>query len=87
MLPWTLRIQQWALSISGGKEAAGNGWFPTADSGFSAVLRIVSRDVAAGICILEEAGGLLTTANPPAESETTLIEEARVGGRLYLAIR
>ncbi|RAL58934.1 hypothetical protein DID88_009225 [Monilinia fructigena] len=44
-------------------------------------------DVAAGICILREAGGLITTANPPANPETDPIEEVRLGSRLYLAIR
>ncbi|KAF4218709.1 hypothetical protein CNMCM8980_003655 [Aspergillus fumigatiaffinis] len=44
-------------------------------------------DVAAGIAILREAGGLVTTANPPANPETDPIEEVRLGSRLYLAIR
>ncbi|KAF7893836.1 hypothetical protein EAF00_007350 [Botryotinia globosa] len=44
-------------------------------------------DVAAGICILREAGGLITTANPPANLETDPIQEVRLGSRLYLAIR
>ncbi|RMZ86732.1 hypothetical protein DV736_g6047, partial [Chaetothyriales sp. CBS 134916] len=46
-------------------------------------------DVAAGICLLEEAGGLVTTANPPEgwEAEGRKIETAKLGGRLYLAIR
>ncbi|RMZ84109.1 hypothetical protein DV738_g510, partial [Chaetothyriales sp. CBS 135597] len=46
-------------------------------------------DVAAGICLLEEAGGLITTANPPDgwEVEGREIERAKLGGRLYLAIR
>lgn len=48
-------------------------------------------DVAAGFAILEEAGGLVTTANPP-ESKTgdfsdVAVEDAHLGGRLYLAIR
>lgn len=46
-----------------------------------------SRDVAAGICILREAGGLITTANPPANPETDPIQEVKLGSRLYLAIR
>lgn len=45
------------------------------------------RDVAAGICILQEAGGLVTGANPPENPATAPIEEARLGSRLYLAIR
>lgn len=46
-----------------------------------------SRDVAAGIAILEEAGGLITTANPPENHLTAPIEDVRLGSRLYLAIR
>lgn len=45
------------------------------------------RDVAAGIALLHEAGGLITTANPPADFEVAPIPEAGVGSRLYLAIR
>lgn len=44
-------------------------------------------DVAAGIAILQEAGGLITTANPPEDHTTAPIEEVRLGSRLYLAIR
>ena len=44
-------------------------------------------DVAAGICLLEEAGGLMTTANPPPDPDNAQIENAKLGGRLYLAIR
>ncbi|CAO2654564.1 Nn.00g112970.m01.CDS01 [Neocucurbitaria sp. VM-36] len=44
-------------------------------------------DVAAGIAILQEAGGLVTTANPPEDHATAPIEEVRLGSRLYLAIR
>ncbi|KAH6715987.1 inositol monophosphatase [Leptodontidium sp. 2 PMI_412] len=44
-------------------------------------------DVAAGICILREAGGLITSANPPKNPDTDPIEEVRLGSRLYLAIR
>jgi len=44
-------------------------------------------DVAAGICLLEEAGGLVTTANPPEDVENAKIEDVRLGSRLYLAIR
>ena len=43
-------------------------------------------DVAAGICLLQEAGGLITTANPP-ENIDSPIQDASLGGRLYLAIR
>ncbi|KAK7451645.1 inositol monophosphatase [Colletotrichum acutatum] len=42
-------------------------------------------DVAAGFAILEEAGGLVTIANPP--EDTSVVREAKLGGRLYLAIR
>jgi myo-inositol-1(or 4)-monophosphatase len=44
-------------------------------------------DVAAGITILLEAGGLFTTANPPDDYAAAPIEEVRLGSRLYLAIR
>lgn len=44
-------------------------------------------DVAAGICLVEEAGGLVTGANPPVDWQTCAIERAKLGGRLYLAIR
>ncbi|KAF9889744.1 hypothetical protein FE257_007050 [Aspergillus nanangensis] len=44
-------------------------------------------DVAAGIAILLEAGGLVTTANPPEDVDTAPIEDVRLGSRLYLAIR
>jgi len=44
-------------------------------------------DVAAGICILQEAGGLVTRGNPPADPATTPIEEVKLGSRLYLGIR
>ena len=37
--------------------------------------------------MLKEAGGLVTTANPPADPATAKIEDAKLGGRLYLAIR
>lgn len=51
------------------------------------VLPLYFRDVAAGICLLKEAGGLITTANPPANIDTDSVQEARLGSRLYLAIR
>jgi hypothetical protein len=47
----------------------------------------VGRDIAAGVAILLEAGGLMTTANPPENEETAPIEDVRLGSRLYLAIR
>ena len=36
---------------------------------------------------MQEAGGLITTANPPANIETDPIKEVKLGSRLYLAIR
>lgn len=47
----------------------------------------IYRDVAAGVAILLEAGGLVTTANPPENPETAPIEDVKLGSRLYLAIR
>ncbi|KAK2592398.1 hypothetical protein QQS21_009917 [Conoideocrella luteorostrata] len=44
-------------------------------------------DVAAGIAILEEAGGIVTTANPPPDPVTARITKVGLGDRLYLAIR
>lgn len=44
-------------------------------------------DVAAGVALLLEAGGLVTTANPPPDPETAPVEDVRLGSRLYLAIR
>ena len=43
-------------------------------------------DVAAGVCLLREAGGMVTSANPPDDLNAP-IEDAQLGGRLYLAIR
>lgn len=44
-------------------------------------------DVAAGVALVQEAGGLVTTANPPADPASAAIPEVRLGSRLYLAIR
>ncbi|KAJ5740604.1 Protein qutG [Penicillium malachiteum] len=44
-------------------------------------------DVAAGIAILLEAGGLVTTANPPENPDTAPIQDLSLGSRLYLAVR
>ncbi|KAF2191390.1 inositol monophosphatase [Zopfia rhizophila CBS 207.26] len=44
-------------------------------------------DVAAGIAILQEAGGLITNANPPEDDTSAPIGDVRLGSRLYLAIR
>ena len=64
--------------------AAGNGelWHVTYDHHSH-----YDRDVAAGIAILEEAGGLITTANPPADADAAPIPQVKLGSRLYLAIR
>ncbi|KAH9810067.1 Protein qutG [Teratosphaeria destructans] len=43
-------------------------------------------DVAAGICLLKEAGGLVTSANPP-DTATADIPDSKLGSRLYLAVR
>lgn len=49
---------------------------------------MTKRDVAAGIAILLEAGGLVTTANPPDNlSANAEVEDVKLGSRLYLAIR
>lgn len=48
-------------------------------------------DVAAGICVVEEAGGLVVEANCPNEEDGGWqhgkIHDARLGSRLYLAVR
>ncbi|KAI1314029.1 inositol monophosphatase [Xylaria venustula] len=44
-------------------------------------------DVSAGIAILQEAGGLVTTAKPPKDYQTAEITDVQLGSRLYLAIR
>lgn len=44
-------------------------------------------DVAAGICLLEEAGGLVTNGNPPSDWGTHEIKRVRLGGRHYLGVR
>lgn len=55
--------------------------------GFANQILVICRDVAAGVAILLEAGGLVTTANPPRDPDTAKIEDVRLGSRLYLAIR
>lgn len=60
-------------------------WCIDANGGFSQ--GCWEWDVCAGICLLQEAGGLITTANPPDDFETAPIEAAKLGGRLYLAVR
>jgi hypothetical protein len=81
---WILRIRPWGQSIFGGREVVG--------SGKSSLVLLaddngqLSRDVAAGIAILLEAGGLVTTANPPDDINAP-IAPVKLGSRLYLAIR
>lgn len=81
---WIWRIPPWDHSIFGGKADAGNG---EASFGSSRAILISDRDVAAGIAILEEAGGLVTTANPPDDPVSGPIPEMKLRSRLYLAIR
>ena len=77
----------WEVSTYGGKVAVGKFSIPchchfiTANTDYGR-----EWDVAAGICLLKEAGGLVTTANPPGNLKAP-IEDALLGGRLYLAIR
>lgn len=54
---------------------------------FSLIQGCWEWDVCAGICLLQEAGGLITTANPPEDPDSAPIEPAKLGGRLYLAVR
>lgn len=44
-------------------------------------------DVAAGICLVEEAGGITATAYPPDDWKTCEIKPAHIGGRSYVAVR
>ena len=71
--------------IFGGRGAVGSGRFLR--HLFSLVIADNCRDVAAGVAILLEAGGLVTTANPPEDPDTAPVEDFRLGSRLYLAIR
>jgi len=43
--------------------------------------------VAAGICVLQEAGGFVTTGYPPENPLTANIDDVGLGSRAYLAIR
>lgn len=45
------------------------------------------RDMAARIATLQEAGRFITTANPPKDHVTASIEDVKLGGCLYPAIR
>ena len=76
----------WDPLIYGGKEGVGSGEFEYICLCWRRTDKC--RDVAAGIAILQEAGGLVTTANPPfPDEETAPIENVRLGSRFYLAIR
>lgn len=84
------RTLPWVRLTSGGRLGAGSGEFHfywlLSRLAF-AYKSCLHRDVAAGIAILVEAGGLVTTANPPKDPANAPIEDARLGSRLYLAIR
>jgi myo-inositol-1(or 4)-monophosphatase len=69
---------------SGGKVGVGKS--QKARCSANRLIRSREWDVAAGICLLQEAGGLITTANPPEDHNAPIID-AKLGGRLYLAIR
>lgn len=86
MQRWIWRIQQWVLLTFGGKEDAGSGEYMEKGIWISWLIDCI-RDVAAGIAILEEAGGLVTTANAPPNPATAPVTQVKLGGRLYLAIR
>jgi len=58
-----------------------------ASQNFELTVCLLFRDVAAGIAILEEAGGLVTTAKVPMNPDTADFEPVSLGGWLYLAIR
>jgi fructose-1,6-bisphosphatase/inositol monophosphatase family enzyme len=58
-----------------------------ASQAYEMILLTTIRDVAAGVAILLEAGGLMTTANPPPDEATCPIPDVKLGSRLYLAIR
>ena len=44
-------------------------------------------DVAAVICLVDEAGGMIATANPPRDWQMCTLEKVKHGGRQYIAIR
>lgn len=85
--PWIWPTRPWGRSISGGKVDVGSGEFILRSSQVFIKSDAPPRDVAAGIAILEEAGGLVTTANPPDNPNGAEIPKAQLGSRLYLAIR
>jgi hypothetical protein len=78
-------MSQWDPSTFGGREDAGSGKCRL--SNIQDQLLMTTRDVAAGVAILLEAGGLMTTANPPPDEATCPIPDVKLGSRLYLAIR
>jgi hypothetical protein len=80
-------MSQWVHSTSGGRAVAGK-HIPTREYHAPCELTSATRewDVAAGICLLKEAGGLVTTANPPADMDGA-VPDTHLGSRLYLAIR
>ena len=73
--------------IYGGRADVGNGRVAFGPYHGMYCALTIGRDVAAGIAIVQEAGGLVTTANPPKCPETAEIEDVKLGSRLYLAIR
>jgi len=71
------------VAVGSGEHACSLGWIAEWTD-------IEERDVAAGIAILTEAGGLVTTANPPSlvkDIKMAPIPTASLGGRLYMGIR
>lgn len=78
-------MSQWDPSTFGGREDVGSGKYRRSNIVDKPL--IIYRDVAAGVAILLEAGGLMTTANPPADEATCPIPDVKLGSRLYLAIR
>ena len=86
MRRWIWHIRLWGRLIFGGREVVGSGMF-LSHLYFHCLIADSCRDVAAGVAILLEAGGLVTTANPPENPDTAPVEDFRLGSRLYLAIR
>lgn len=69
----------------------GGCWCATSEIALSLMILLTTScrewDVAAGICLLKEAGGLVTSANPPNNPSTAPVTNAHLGSRLYLAVR
>lgn len=83
-----LHTLPWDRLTSGGKEVAGESILHR--YGTRSTLTLCDRewDVAAGICLLKEAGGLVTTANSPSDiTNDGPVPDTHLGSRLYLAIR